>query len=54
MNDPSFRREWTETVSYSYSVDFQIRKIRKNVPKIVDPDLKYLHRMEEVWAFLNQ
>ena len=53
-NYPSFRREWTDTVSSSYLVDFQIREIRRNVPKIVEPDLKNLKTMQEVWAFLDQ
>ena len=53
-NYPSFRREWTDTVSTSYSIDFQIGEIRRNVPRTVEPDLKNLKSMQEVWAFLDQ
>ena len=37
-----------------YSVEFQIRENKKNVLKIVEPDLKNLCTMKEVWAFLDQ
>ena len=50
---PGFRKEWRSLVSLNYDQIFQIREIRKHVPKDVEPDVKNASTMDEVWEILN-
>ena len=53
-NFPSFRREWTETVTGRYSSEFDLREIRRCTPRAIQPDIKNLKTVNEVWEFLEQ
>ena len=50
----AFRKEWRETVTPSHDETFQLREIRRAVPSKLQPDLKNLRSMNEVWAVLDE
>ena len=50
----SFKREWKETVGVEFREDFQVREIRKCVPKDVVPDIRNLSTMVLVWEVLDR
>ena len=49
-----FRKEWRETVSPSHDKVFQLQEIRRVVPAKIQPDLKNLRMMQDVWATLDE
>ena len=49
-----FRKEWRETVAPSHDEIFQLREIRRAVPAKLQPDLKNLRTMQEVWSTLDE
>ena len=51
-NFPSFKKEWRTCIQPSFGVEFQLREIVKAVPKDIQPDIKNLKTMEEVWQVL--
>ena len=53
-NFPSFKREWRTCIQPSFGVELQLREIVKAVPKNIQPDIKNLKTMEEVWNVLTQ
>ena len=50
---PSFRREWQSNVTGNFSVEYELREIKLNCPAEVEPDLKNLKAMKDVWEFLD-
>ena len=53
-NYPSFKREWRECISKSFKEEFQLREIKRCVPKEIELDLKNLRSMKEVWDQLQE
>jgi hypothetical protein len=53
-NYPGFKREWAETVVGNFPVQFEVREIRKNVPEEIEPDIKNLKNMTDIWLVLDQ
>ena len=53
-NFPSFKKEWRTCIQPSFGVELQLREIVKAVPKDIQPDIKNLKTMEEVWNVLTQ
>ena len=53
-NFPSFKREWSDTVTGKYPPDFELRQIRECTPKEIQPDIKNLKLLAEVWKVLNE
>ena len=53
-NFPSFRKEWRTCIQPSFGEEFQLREIVKAVPKEIQPDIKNLKTMTEVWDVLSQ
>ena len=51
---PSFRREWQTNVSGKFSPEYELREIKQNTPAAVEPDLKNLKAMKDVWEFLDR
>ena len=49
-----FRKEWRETVAPSHDEVFQLWEIRRAVPAKLQPDLKNLRSMQEVWSILDE
>ena len=51
-----FRREWTEVVILRNpnQKEFLVRKISRHIPAEMEPDIKNLHTMAEVWNVLNK
>ena len=49
-----FRKEWRETVAPSHDEVFQLREIRRAVPAKLQPHLKNLRTMQEVWSTLDE
>ena len=50
----SFPKEWRETIAPSHDEVFQLREVRRAVPPKIQPDLKNLRTMDEVWATLDE
>ena len=50
----SFRKEWKETVAPSYDEVFQLQEVRRAVPPKIQPNLKNLRTMDEVWTTLDE
>ena len=50
---PSFHKEWMQCIAPTFQQEFQLREIRRAVPKWVEPDLKNLHDMKEVWRYMD-
>ena len=50
---PSFRKEWKQCIAPSFQSEFQLREIRRAIPKHVEPDIKNLKTMDQVWTFLD-
>ena len=50
----TFRKEWRESVTPSHDETFQLREVRRAVPSKLQPDLKNLRSMNEVWAVLDE
>ena len=53
-NYPRFRREWSETVTNQVASEFDLRLIRDNVPAQIQPDIKNLRKISEVWEVLDE
>ena len=53
-NFPTFKKEWRTCIQPSFGVELQLREIVKAVPKEIQPDIKNLKTMEEVWNILSQ
>ena len=53
-NYPSFKREWVDSVTGKYDPNHEVRQLKLNVPKEVEPELKNLHEMREVWGVLDK
>ena len=53
-NYPSFKKEWRTCIQPSFGVELQLREIVKAVPKEIQPDIKNLKTMEEVWNVLSR
>ena len=51
---PSFRREWQGNVTGKFSAEYELREIKQNTPSEVEPDLKNLKSMKDVWEFLDR
>ena len=51
---PSFRREWQSNVTGKFSAEYELREIKQNTPAEVEPDLKNLKSMKDVWEFLDR
>ena len=47
-NFPSFRREWTKTVTGRYPSEFELREIRRCSPSTIQQDIKNLKTMNKV------
>ena len=52
-NFPSFKKEWRTCIQPSFGVELQLREIVKAVPKDIQPDIKNLKTMEEIWTVLS-
>ena len=50
----SFCKEWRETIAPSHEEFFQLWEIPRAVPAKIQPDLKNLRMMQEVWATLDE
>ena len=50
----SFRKEWKEKVAPSHDRVFQLREIMKAFPPKIQPNLKNLKTMDEVWEALDE
>ena len=48
-NYPSFRREWSETVTNKVATEFELRLIRDSVLAQIQRDIKNLKLITEVW-----
>ena len=53
-NYPSFKKEWRTCIQPSFGVELQLREIVKAVPKEIQPDIKNLKTMNEVWDLLAE
>ena len=53
-NYPSFKKEWTDSVSGKYDPNHEVRQLKVNVPMEVEPDLKNVHEMRELWEVLDK
>ena len=53
-NYPSFKKEWTDSVSGKYDPNHEVRQLKINVPSEVEPDLKNVHEMKEIWEVLDK
>ena len=53
-NYPSFKREWVDSVTGKYDPNHEVRQLKLNVPKEVEPELKNIHEMMEVWRVLDK
>ena len=51
---PSFRKEWKQCVGPSFNEEFQLREMTRAVPGLVEPDLKNIDTLEEMWAFMDE
>ena len=52
---PSFRREWQTNVGGGqFSAEYELREIKQNTPSEVEPDLKNLKTIVEVWEVLDR
>ena len=49
----SFKRDWTATVTTRYDDATQVREVRGCVPKKIEPDIKNLSNMSEIWKVLD-
>ena len=52
-NYPSFRKEWKECVGLNYAEEFQVREIRRAIPKWIEPEVKNLKAMVDIWKYLD-
>ena len=53
-NYPCFRREWSETVTNKVATEFELRLIRDSVPAQIQPAIKNLRLITEVWEVLDE
>ena len=53
-NFPSFKKEWTDSVTGKYDPNHEVRQLKVNVPMEVEPDLKNISEMVEVWEILDK
>ena len=52
-NFPSFKQDWSETVTGKYAREYELRLIRENLPAEIRPDIKNLKLMMDVWKILD-
>ena len=50
---PAFRRDWHDSVAGKFDQGEEVRCIKERVPKEVEPDVKNLHTMVEIWKVLD-
>ena len=53
-NYPSFKKEWKDSVTGKYDPNHEVRQLKVNVPNEVEPDLKNVHEMKEIWEVLDK
>ena len=51
---PSFRREWKDSVTGKFDAGEEVRCIKERLPKDVEPDIKNLNTMAEIWKVLDE
>ena len=51
---PAFRREWQSNVSGKFPVEYELRELKLKTPGEVEPDLKNLKTVADVWEFLDR
>ncbi|WP_416879611.1 hypothetical protein, partial [Litorimonas sp.] len=51
---PTFRKDWLETVSPYYPLPQQLRELRKCLPSILEPEVKNMKTVGEIWGFLDE
>ena len=51
---PTFRREWQSNVSGKFPVEYELRELKLKTPREVEPDLKNLKTVADVWEFLDR
>ena len=49
-----FKKEWMSCIASKFDEDFQLREIRKAVPKVFEPEIKNLNAMKDVWETLDE
>ena len=49
-----FRKEWKGTVAPTHDKTFQLRQIRFSLPMQIQPNIKNLKLMKEVWEVLDE
>ena len=52
-NYPAFKREWQTGITGRFDADYEVREMKLNVPVEVEPDIKNLTTMVEVWGVLD-
>ena len=51
---PAFRHDWQDSVAGKFDQGEEVRCIKERVPKEVEPDVKNLHTMDEIWRVLDE
>ena len=49
----SFKKAWTGTISGKVPPEYELDEIRRCLPSEVEPDIKNLVSMTDVWKFLD-
>ena len=52
-NYPAFKREWMTGITGRFDSDYEVREVKLNVPAEIEPDVKNLTSMAEVWSVLD-
>ena len=52
-NYPAFKREWQTGITGRFDPDYEVREMKLNVPAEVEPDIKNLTTMAEMWGVLD-
>ena len=50
---PAFRHDWQDSVAGKFDQGEEVRCIKERVPREVEPDVKNLHTMDEIWKVLD-
>ena len=50
---PAFRRDWQDSVAGKFDQGEEVRSIKERLPREVEPDVKNLHTMDEIWKVLD-
>ena len=50
---PAFRHDWQDSVAGKFDQGEEVRCIKERVPKEIEPDVKNLHTMAEIWKVLD-